>query len=197
MSREQPWQLELSDDEFESIDAGKRSFIVRPADAVNEVWEGGTLELVTNGETGLVGRLFAWVQSKLLPGDDGIGRYEVVADGMALINIEVMPVGYGSSRIADDQHNPRELALARAWAAELQRSRHGSCLLDAVLHGYKGQTTQSVRGYATESDYRAASRLMQWLGSNSGMGFLRAAMRDAGYRLERIEDAAEVHRDAA
>lgn len=76
----------------------------------------------------------------------------------------VMPhVGLSAYRLKPNQDNPREVAFAVKWAEE---NKHpGQNILAHLIPGY------------TDRDARVAATIVQWLGSNVGMSFLKEAMK--------------------
>lgn len=110
------------------------------------------------------------------------------------------PPGIHARRLLPEQNCPREVAFAEQWAKE----NEWSDLLDLLsFTAAEKEEEGAVRihdpglmfayakfplGKITERDRVIAATVIQWLGSNVGMGFLHAALERAGYRLEKVRD---------
>lgn len=68
-------------------------------------------------------------------------------------------------RLQTVQNNPREVAFAAEWKEENDEE------------GQRRHILQSLIPDATERDAMVAATIIQWLGSNVGMGFLHEVMR--------------------
>ena len=105
------------------------------------------------------------------------------------------PDGLHRRRIEDESHSPIEAAFRDAW-----RQQHEfQDLLDQLLRvpcsgtdaqritgqlgDELGQHWKQPLGEATERDRVVAATVVQWIGSNCGMSFLREALSQAGYEL--------------
>lgn len=83
--------------------------------------------------------------------------------------MKVTTEGYWTRRLAPEQGNPREVAFAEQWARE-----HEHHDLLAIL----------LAESPTEEERHAVATVIQWLGSNVGMSFLREALERCGMRIE-------------
>lgn len=70
-------------------------------------------------------------------------------------------VGFDKDRLHPAAGNPREVAFAKAWNKE---NKYYSITDNLIPH-------------ATERDAQVAATIIQWLGSNVGMSFLRDVAR--------------------
>lgn len=73
--------------------------------------------------------------------------------------------GFHKSRLQPEQNNPREIAFAEEWKEENDWKGQRRNLLQALVPN------------ATERDAEVAATIIQWLGSNVGMGFIIEVMR--------------------
>ena len=101
--------------------------------------------------------------------------------------------GLHAWRLATQQDNPREVAFVEQWQCEhghdtepphrdlLDELLQVPISLPAVIR--KPGTALHPIGPATERDRIVAATVVQWLGSNCGMSFLREALRRCGYRV--------------
>jgi hypothetical protein len=71
--------------------------------------------------------------------------------------------GFHKERLGEDRDNPREVAFAKRWEFE-NNGRPGNHLIDHMIPD------------ATERDRQVAATVIQWLGSNCGMGFIYDTM---------------------
>jgi len=74
--------------------------------------------------------------------------------------------GFSKDRLKPERGNPRELAFIEAWKRENEYGTRGNHLLDQLIPN------------ATQRDAKVAATIIQWLGSNVGMGFLRDVIYD-------------------
>lgn len=72
-------------------------------------------------------------------------------------------VGRAAYRLNPNQDNPREVAFADQWAEE--NKYPGPNILSYLIPEY------------TDRDAEVAATIMQWLGSNVGMSFLKKTMK--------------------
>lgn len=95
-----------------------------------------------------------------------------------------------------NEHNPREVAFAAQWDQEseynniLQSLCTQECSRDdegavRVFDPFGGKYRRYPVGAVTERDQIIAATLIQWLGSNVGMAFLRDSLRRCGYVIEK------------
>jgi hypothetical protein len=69
--------------------------------------------------------------------------------------------GYNTHRLHPEADNPREVAFAEAWEEHNERGA-----LRQILNKERHQEL-------TETEVKVAATIIQWLGSNCGMWFLR------------------------
>jgi len=93
------------------------------------------------------------------------------------------------------QDNPRELSFAKIWEKENTECRfvnHGNGILQDlfVKKDNKNFTRYSynLTTRITQRDRFIVATVIQWLGSNCGMGFLHKVFDDCGYVIMRKED---------
>ena len=84
--------------------------------------------------------------------------------------------------------NPIEKALSDGWAEEIVSvsSINENTLLDGLLE-LQGRENNRPIGYATDRDHVIAATVVQWLGSPVGFYFLRGALKEAGYEVNKID----------
>lgn len=87
--------------------------------------------------------------------------------------------GVHADRLKNGPWEDRERAFAEAWAEEYQPSVNRDLLAQLVNHPNYASDV-----YPTERDRVVAATVIQWLGSNVGMGFLDSALRRVGLRVE-------------
>ena len=83
-------------------------------------------------------------------------------------------VGYDDHRL--DQHNPRELVFAHEW----QKENSMWAIVNELIPD------------ATRRDHKVAATIIQWLGTNVGMGFLQKVVDNAvttDHAFRRIRDS--------
>ena len=73
--------------------------------------------------------------------------------------------GFHKDRLRKNRDNPREVAFAEQWIFENDWGPRKCKMLDALIPD------------ATKRDAEVAATIIQWLGSNVGMGFLIEAMQ--------------------
>jgi hypothetical protein len=104
-----------------------------------------------------------------------------------------LPDGLHANRLDPKCGNPREVAFAEQWVQEHAYSNLLSTLFVVpCVPGTPGAIYTHSFGHAvfplgvepTERDRIVAATLMQWLGSNCGMSFLREALDRVGYRIQ-------------
>ena len=110
-------------------------------------------------------------------------------------------IGLHADRLAKDRDNPREVAFVRQWhhehdgndlLSELLRvscdrndpERQGGILGDPLGYFYKYPL-----GKTTERDRIVAETVIQWLGSNVGLDFVRCSLRKCGYALTKQNES--------
>jgi len=82
--------------------------------------------------------------------------------------------GVAHSRVATAQLarlNPLEAALARRWEEVNEPNPHLGVMLEALTPGY------------VQQDATVAATVVQWLGSQVGLEFLRSSLSEGGYEL--------------
>lgn len=103
------------------------------------------------------------------------------------------PDGLHVHRLGPKCGNPREVAFAEQWQSEHAYSDLlGQLFLVPATEGTQGAERDWVLGasyckplgYPTERDRIVAATVVQWLGSNIGMGYLREALGKCGYKIE-------------
>lgn len=100
-------------------------------------------------------------------------------------------VGIFSERM---KHNPREAAFAEQWERENVRCvgiNYGFGVLQDIFIDVVGtgiMARQFLRLKITKRDRFIVATVIQWLGSNCGMGFLHAAFRRCGYKIINTDD---------
>lgn len=91
------------------------------------------------------------------------------------------------------KHNPREAAFARHWEKENLRNpgtNYGRGILQDLFgeeHPMFGHRAPHFKHIVTDSERFVAATVVQWLGSNCGMSFLREALAKCGYTIVKIE----------
>lgn len=73
-------------------------------------------------------------------------------------------IGFHSDRLHPDADNPREVAFAEQWL-KINTQALSKPLLEYLLSEYP-----------TERDAQVAATVVQWLGTNVGMSFIRDVM---------------------
>jgi hypothetical protein len=99
--------------------------------------------------------------------------------GEHLPSTQVRHIGLHADRLAPEQNNPREVAFAELWQHE--QLTH---LLDQLL-GLKRELTQR--------ECTVAATVIQWLGSNVGMNFLRMSLDKVGYTITLKRSPVKLH----
>ena len=74
--------------------------------------------------------------------------------------------GFSKDRLKPERENQREVAFSEAWKRENGYGRNGNHLVDQLIPD------------ATQRDATVAATIIQWLGSNVGIGFLRDVIHD-------------------
>jgi hypothetical protein len=72
--------------------------------------------------------------------------------------------GYFKQRLKPNANNPREVAFAEQWKVE-NRERVTGFIMQHLVPGY------------TKRDAEVAATVVQWLGSNVGMSFIRETIK--------------------
>lgn len=98
-------------------------------------------------------------------------------------------LGYFYDRLKD---NPREKAFHDQWLYENEGTQNSN-LLNTIF------TKPSVDRFSrsenivniTNNDRRMVATIIQWLGSNVGMGFLRSTLQRCGYDIIQIKSDKE------
>jgi hypothetical protein len=72
-------------------------------------------------------------------------------------------VGLSTNRLSASAGNPREVAFAKQWQKQN----------DGVVRGSERNTLETLIPDATQRDATVAATIIQWLGSNCGMWFIR------------------------
>lgn len=88
-----------------------------------------------------------------------------------------------------------EASLAKHWENEndvnnRRNINYGYGILQDLfldMHPQLGRVCPSVAHEVTPSERMVAATVIQWLGTNCGMAFLNEALKDAGFRIERIK----------
>lgn len=91
-------------------------------------------------------------------------------------------VGLWAERLDPKRDNPREVAFAAQWERENERLGATGAILGRLLY-----TPPKLDTLHVERDRAVAATVVQWLGSNVGFSFMEEALRQCGYRIERIE----------
>ena len=96
-----------------------------------------------------------------------------------------------------NEHNPRERVFAELWEQQNDAKRMSTGVLlalltkDVVNDLYSRRDREWIDTPMTTRDMRVAATVVQWLGSNVGMGFLEEALRACGYQLTQEKPAAD------
>ncbi len=102
--------------------------------------------------------------------------------------VNLTPDGYHADRLKPNRENPREVAFAEQWKREHERDDvlgWITCLEpDPNPAGFNGM--KQVRELS-EGERKVAATVIQWLGSNVGMSFMREALEECGYRIEQVK----------
>lgn len=120
-------------------------------------------------------------------------------------HLEAKPIArhmsYEADRLIGDDDYTRRMERAFAWAWMRQNHPHMNHMINnghgilADLIGFDmGRTAVAgqrhfhpVRWPITRRETRAAATVVQWLGTNCGMGFLHEVLRKAGHRIVNVE----------
>lgn len=78
--------------------------------------------------------------------------------------MNISHIGFHSNRLHPDADNPREVAFAEQWAKINHR------------HLSRPQLEYLIPDNFTERDAQVAATVIQWLGTNVGMSFIRDVM---------------------
>ncbi|MBA4349518.1 MAG: hypothetical protein C0415_05980 [Thermodesulfovibrio sp.] len=106
-----------------------------------------------------------------------------------------------------NKYNPREVAFSEAWQHENEGRQNSSRLQDLMIEVsdepkdgfHKRRSMIMSRGYdfvkihhkITQRDAEIVATVIQWLGSNVGMSFLAAALKECGKKIVNIEKPRE------
>lgn len=82
--------------------------------------------------------------------------------------------GLHTNRLTKAADNPREVAFAEEWEKENSLSHHNRPTIEHLLGG---------PGCVGVRDSTVAATVVQWLGSNVGMSFLRNALGRVGMEI--------------
>jgi len=104
--------------------------------------------------------------------------------------------GLNTSRLIPSHNNPREIAFAEEWERQNVDQRgvnYGFGILqDLFLQPPSGglsiRNDRKCRARITKRDRFIVATVIQWLGSNCGMGLLHAALHNCGYRIVKVEE---------
>lgn len=106
-----------------------------------------------------------------------------------------IPKGLHERRLDPQQNNPREVAFVEQWEDQHKYSDLLGALFvvpcdkddplgeRAFAYGFASHIKQPL-GEVTERDRIVAATVIQWLGSNIGMGLVEEALKQAGYGLK-------------
>lgn len=101
--------------------------------------------------------------------------------------------GLWSKRL--EQNNPREVAFAKLWESENVDCRginYGYGALQDLFIKHDSKCFTRVNSDCvtriTQRDRFIVATVIQWLGSNCGMGFLHKALDDCGYVIMKKDD---------
>lgn len=109
--------------------------------------------------------------------------------------------GLHTYRLRPEANNPREVAFAKQWEEE-HEFHDLLCLLLRTpcdkndpkcvdsCNG-SGAYSKAILGEATERDRLIAGTVVQWLGSNCGMCFIREALSKVGKKIANQEGDGE------
>jgi hypothetical protein len=109
-----------------------------------------------------------------------------------------LPDGLHFYRLNPKCDNPREIAFAEQWKHEHEYSDRLADLFlvpcekgtpGAVYVHWCGQAVFPLGFSPNDRDRVLAATLMQWLGSNCGMSFLREALQRVGYSIRQDRHA--------
>jgi hypothetical protein len=97
--------------------------------------------------------------------------------------------GLHASRLKVEQNNPREIAFAKQWELENSYITENVVGCLGMLLSTESNETSHRRvwlelGEPTKRDEIVAATVVQWLGSNCGMDFLRQSLKRCGYELQ-------------
>ena len=102
--------------------------------------------------------------------------------------------GLRADRLAKEQDNPREVAFWKQWELENSYYRTKGGLLGALMSKETDATWRREwmeLGPPTKRDEIVVATVVQWLGSNVGMDFMRQALKRCGYELMAQADKGE------
>jgi hypothetical protein len=93
-------------------------------------------------------------------------------------------VGYRVERI---KHNPREKAFHEMWIKENDPQRGINSGWGILQDLFINDNKRTIEVEINKRDRVIVATVIQWLGSNCGMGFLEASLEKCGYRIVQIE----------
>ena len=101
--------------------------------------------------------------------------------------------GLHAFRLSPNADNPREVAFATQWDYEIEHHDILKTLLEVPATDddpegehcmWCGKAKYPLGREPTERDRIIAATLMQWLGSNVGLSFVREALNRVGYDVK-------------
>lgn len=102
-----------------------------------------------------------------------------------------MTTGLHTHRLRPNQNNQREVAFAEQWSWEnehfdiLKNLLEVPCSLqEATARGRNGPCQYPLGIQPTERDAVIAATVIQWLGSNVGLSFIREALNKCGMFID-------------
>lgn len=91
--------------------------------------------------------------------------------------------GLHANGLTEAADNPREVAFAQEWHCENSRERYGIGTSRSTLGYLLGDGTLHGAIHPSDRDSTVSATVVQWLGSNVGMSFLRNALARFGMEI--------------